>query len=149
VVRHGYLPHADSIALMRSADLLFLPLHNLPSGTRATIVPGKTYEYLASGTPILGALPPGDAKDVLLEAGNATVVPPDDVDGMATAILMALEGPGGDGPRQPRADVVARFEYRRLAADLARLFDGVLEPGTSSALAPHGGPEPAAASSIR
>ncbi len=34
---------------MRSADLLFLPMQNLPPGVRATIVPGKTYEYLASG----------------------------------------------------------------------------------------------------
>ena len=78
VVRHGYLSHAESIELMRSADLAFLPLHNLPQGMRATIVPGKTYEYLASRTPILAALPPGDARDILIEAGNATVVRPDE-----------------------------------------------------------------------
>ena len=39
-------------------------------GVRATIVPGKTYEYLASGTTILGAVPEGDARDILEEAGT-------------------------------------------------------------------------------
>ena len=62
---HGYVTHAESIELMRTADLLFLPMQNLPAGTRATIVPGKTYEYLASGTPILAAVPDGDARDIL------------------------------------------------------------------------------------
>ena len=129
VVRHGYLSHAESIELMRSADLAFLPLHNLPPGMRATIVPGKTYEYLASGTPILAALPPGDARDILIEAGNATVVRPDDVEGLSAAILSAVER-SNDGLHPPatRAEVVARFEYRTLAADLARVFDEILGP---------------------
>src|SRR6266511_2709521 len=43
---HGYVTHAESIELIRTADLLFLPMQNLPPGVRATIVPGKTYEYL-------------------------------------------------------------------------------------------------------
>ena len=61
----GYLPHAETVALLSSADLLFLPMHDLPKGARATIVPGKTYEYLASGRPILAAVPDGDARDLL------------------------------------------------------------------------------------
>ena len=57
------------------------PTQNFPPGVRATIVPGKTYEYLASGTTILGAVPEGDARDILTEAGNAVIVRPEDVDG--------------------------------------------------------------------
>jgi hypothetical protein len=44
----GYLSHASSVELIRTADLLFLPMHNLPSGTRSRIVPGKSYEYMAA-----------------------------------------------------------------------------------------------------
>ena len=55
VHRHGYLPHAQAVALMRSADLLFLPMQDVPG--RAGLVPGKTYEYLAAGRPILAAVP--------------------------------------------------------------------------------------------
>jgi glycosyltransferase involved in cell wall biosynthesis len=124
---HGYVSHSASIEMMRSADLLFLPLHNLPGAQRASIVPGKTYEYLASGTPILAAVPPGDARDILTEAGNAIVTDPDDFEAIASGIRCALERASAGAPAQsPDPSVVARFEYRNLARDLATVFDGVL-----------------------
>jgi glycosyltransferase involved in cell wall biosynthesis len=127
VTLHGYISHADSIELMRTANLLFLPMQNMREGVRATIVPGKTYEYLAAGTPILGALPEGDARDILTEAGNAALVLPDDVEAMARAIAEAVARfQSGERPPGPDPDVVARFEYRRLAAELASVFDRVL-----------------------
>ena len=58
----GYISHAESVAIMRSSDLLFLPMHELPAGRRAGLVPGKTYEYLAAERPILAAVPDGDAR---------------------------------------------------------------------------------------
>jgi glycosyltransferase involved in cell wall biosynthesis len=126
-VLHGYVTHADSIGLMQTADLLFLPMQSLPPGRRATIVPGKTYEYLASGTPTLAAVPDGDARDILGEAGNAILVRPDDIDGMAAAIAGAVERfQAGLPSRPPDPDVVARFEYRRLAGELAAVFEAVL-----------------------
>lgn len=126
VTLHGYMSHADSIELMRTGNLLFLPMQNLPPGVRATIVPGKTYEYLASGTPILAAVPDGDAHDILAEAGNATIVRPDDVEGMVEGLQQAVgRFRVGDSPRPPDGDVVARFEYGKLAADLAAVFDGI------------------------
>ena len=87
----GYLPHAETIGLLRSSDLLFLPMHDLPTGVRARIVPGKTYEYLASGRPILAAVPDGDARDLLTRAGTGLLCRPDDVAGMATIIAGELE----------------------------------------------------------
>lgn len=124
---HDYMSHADSIELMKTADLLFLPMQNLPKGVRATIVPGKTYDYLASGTPILAAVPDGDARDILAEAGNATLVRPDDVDALTLAIREAMDASRrGERPRRPDPHVVDRFEYRRLAEELARVFDRVL-----------------------
>ena len=126
VTLHGYMSHSESIELMRTGDLLFLPMQNLPPGVRATIVPGKTYEYLASGTPILGAVPEGDARDILTEAGNASLVRPDDVEGLAAAIARAVDRfRSGEDPHPPNSEVVARFEYRKLAADLAAVFDAL------------------------
>ena len=52
-----FVPHAATLELMRSADLLFLPMHDLPPGRRAGLIPHKTYEYLAAGRPILAAVP--------------------------------------------------------------------------------------------
>ena len=122
VREHGYLSHAETVSLMQSADLLFLPMQDLPPGVRATIVPGKTYEYLAAGPPILGAVPAGDARDLLTAAGGAVVCDPRDVAGMAEAIVSLIEGGRAD-PRDP--EVVEQFERRRLTGRLAGVLDSV------------------------
>ena len=118
----GYLPHDETLRLLRTADLLFLPMQDLPEGTRAGIVPGKTYEYLGSGRRILAAVPDGDARDLLAEAAGAILCRPADVDALAAAILSELDHRPAAGPDPA---VVARYEYRVLAARLAALFDGL------------------------
>jgi glycosyltransferase involved in cell wall biosynthesis len=126
-VLHGYLPHADSIALMRSADLLFLPMQNLPNGRRSSTIPGKTFEYLASGRPILGAVPNGDARDIIQEAGH-TVCGPDDVDAIADSIARAVERKALDpAPFCPDWSVVRQFERRQLAKNFAEVIDEVAQ----------------------
>jgi glycosyltransferase involved in cell wall biosynthesis len=132
VVRtHGFVTHPASVALMRSADLLFLPMHDLPRGVRATIVPGKTYEYLASRRPILAAVPDGDARDLLEEAGSAVLTRPADVDAMVETLRGLLERrlvlPA------PSEEVVARYAYPSLAAELGRVFDVVVGSGRARA----------------
>jgi glycosyltransferase involved in cell wall biosynthesis len=123
----GYLPHTESIALMRSADLLFLPMQNKPGNSRSTTIPGKTFEYLASGRPILAAVPAGDARDLLVEAG-ADVCSPDDTDGMARAIRRRLDMHLVDGPGELDAkEVVRPFERSRLAWSLAAILKDVLD----------------------
>jgi glycosyltransferase involved in cell wall biosynthesis len=123
----GYLPHADAVELIRSADLLFLPLHDVPPGDRVAVVPGKTYEYLASGRPILGAVPDGDARDLLLEAGTAAICAPTDWNAMAQIVRAEVERrANGEPVPEPRPDVLARYERRRLTADLAGIFDRLL-----------------------
>jgi glycosyltransferase involved in cell wall biosynthesis len=124
---HGYLSHRDAIALMRSSDLLFLPMQNLPPGARATIVPGKTYEYLAAESPILAAVPDGDARDILARAGGVFLVRPDDVDGMVETIRQQVaRHRAGLLPPSRDTAFVDQFEYRHLAAQLAATFDRVL-----------------------
>jgi glycosyltransferase involved in cell wall biosynthesis len=135
---HGYLRHSDTIALLRTADLLFLPMHDLPPGRRAGIVPGKTYEYLASGRPILAAVPDGDARDLLERAGNAFLCRPRDTEGLRAAIAEQLRRvEAGERPARTRREVVDRYAYSGLAGELAGVFDGVL---ASAAAADRPGP---------
>ena len=124
---HGYLPHAESVRLLQSADLLFLPMQKLAPGLRSGNVPGKTYEYLASGRPILAAVPEGDARDLLERAGAAYVCEPDDVAAMKE-ILAARVAALDDGDRPPVRDreVVARYEWGDLAAEVAGILDSIL-----------------------
>jgi glycosyltransferase involved in cell wall biosynthesis len=133
---HGHLPHAETIALVRSADLLFLPMHDLPRGVRAGIVPGKAYEYLGSGRPILAAVPDGDARDLLSHVPTATLCRPSDVDAMAEAILSQLRAfrTYGRAPTR-RPPVAARFERKRLTGELAAVLDAVCASSPRSAAA--------------
>ncbi len=123
----GYLPHAESLQLTRTADLLFLPMHNLPPGHRCRIVPGKTYEYMASGRPILAAVPDGDARDFLTRCGTALICRPDDVPGMMRHLERAYQAwESGNTVGSLRRDFVEQFERRQLTRRLAEAFRGVL-----------------------
>ena len=128
VVHHGYLSHPAAISLMQSADLLFLPMHGLRPGVRCRTVTGKTYEYLAAGRPILAALPDGDARDLLTTLPHVRLCRPTDIDCMMDAIRDAmLDERGASTP----PEVLARFERRRLATQLAQVFDEVLANATA------------------
>jgi glycosyltransferase involved in cell wall biosynthesis len=125
---YGHLPHPETVAVARSADLLFLPMHDLPPGVRAGIVPCKTYEYLAAERPVLAAVPDGDCRDLLAQFDRAQLVRPADVAGMAAAIAARMDaGPppavpdqGLDGPR------LAPYERRAMTERIAAVLDGVV-----------------------
>jgi glycosyltransferase involved in cell wall biosynthesis len=62
----GYLPHAESVALLQGADALLLLIPELPNNRG--ILTGKLFEYLGSGRPIWGFGPvDGDANAILRE----------------------------------------------------------------------------------
>jgi glycosyltransferase involved in cell wall biosynthesis len=128
VRRHGQLGHAETIALMRSADLLFLPMHELPPGRRAGLIPYKTYEYLAAERPVLAAVPDGDVRDLLAPLKHATVCRPSDVGGMAGAIREWAKGaPVGEVLQGLDSPPLRELERGRLVARIAPIFDEVLE----------------------
>ena len=125
VVRmHGYLDHSETLRLLRTADLLFLPMHDMPEGHRIGITPGKTYEYVASGRPILAAVPDGDVRELLQEAGTAFICRPADVAAMRRIVREQVERVRSGAPA-PALDeaVAARYERRHLTGLLAGVFD--------------------------
>ncbi len=124
----GYVSHRESVAMLRSADLLFLPLHSLPAGERARIVPGKTYEYLAAQRPILAAVPPGDARDFVIASGMGEVCEPEDVAAMVGILRKRLAARlAGEQPPPAETSFYRQFERRELSAKLAGALDSVLD----------------------
>jgi len=123
----GYLPRDESLGIVRAADLLFLAMHNLPTGRRSTTAPSKMFEYMASGRPILAAVPDGDAKDFLAKVGTAFICRPDDVDGMVQILTQAYDmWKTGKQPPPPNWDFLRAFDRRALTQFLAREFDAAL-----------------------
>jgi glycosyltransferase involved in cell wall biosynthesis len=105
-------------------------MQNLAARERAGIIPGKTYEYLAAGKPILAAVPEGDAREIVRGAGTGLVCDPDDVAGMAEIIRLQIER-WRRGDVEPRAnrEYIQRFERRPLTAELANLLHEVVAEG--------------------
>ena len=123
----GFLPHVDCLSYVRGADLLFLPMHRMPPGRRATIVPGKAYEYMATGLPILAAVPQGDARDFLSQAGTGLLCEPDDFDSMVRILKdqFAMWNVGNSTTTWNKK-YVEQFERRRLTEKLALELEKVL-----------------------
>jgi glycosyltransferase involved in cell wall biosynthesis len=120
---HEFLPHRETLPIMSSADVLFLPMHDLPVGRRAGLVPQKTYEYLAAGRPILAAVPDGDARELLEAAGLAQVCRPTDVDGIRAALRREIERwRSGAAPAAVHPEILERCAADRLAREFAELY---------------------------
>jgi len=91
-----YAPRVESLELQRDSDALLLLIPEA-GGRGRGVLSGKVFEYLASGRPILAAVPPdGAAAELIRETGAGVVVPPDDVDALKAA-LVELEGRFRDG----------------------------------------------------
>jgi hypothetical protein len=102
-------------------------MHKIAEGRRAGIVPGKTFEYLASTRPILAAVPAGDARDLLEAAGNSAICGPDDVAAMMDIIREQVRRKrSGEPSPAPDPTLVASYDWRVLALELGALFQRVM-----------------------
>jgi hypothetical protein len=118
----GPFPRDQTLRRILDSDLLLL------LGETLTIqIPGKLYEYLRSGRPILALAPPGAQTDLLRATGGAWIVEPNDVSGAAAAIRDAYRRwlSGEPGPKaDPR--VVSGFDRRVLVGRFAGELDAAV-----------------------
>ncbi|SRR6266498_830872 len=109
----------ETIRRIRQADLLLLLAERF-----VIQIPGKTYEYLRAGRPILALTSEGALANFLLRTGAGWVVNPKDDAGVLGAVRERYRQ-WEAGERGPVADpeIVAGFDRRKLAGRLAELFD--------------------------
>jgi glycosyltransferase involved in cell wall biosynthesis len=119
----GRLSHKDAVALMSSADILFFATAD---GTYQELaLPGKMYEYLATGRPVIALThPDGDAARVLARVGGAIVIAPEDSERVQNVISTACVAGRLDVPPHDR-DALAAFERSNLTKRLASVLDAV------------------------
>lgn len=86
----GNLPHKQLITLYGESSLLLLVLHGYKDAEG--YMPGKLFEYLATGLPVLGVGPVrGDAGQLLNETGSGRMIAADDKNGMKDFIRKHFE----------------------------------------------------------
>ena len=126
----GPLAHGEARALQRAADLLLLWK---PRGFH-TMVPGKIYEYLDAGRPLLALLEEGDEAEQLVRRAGGTCLPSGDREGLAAEIerryLAWKEGAGTETQASPgRPDWLEEHTRSSLSARLATLLDELADAG--------------------
>jgi glycosyltransferase involved in cell wall biosynthesis len=114
--------HRDAVTAMLSARVLLLLEQDSDRGR--LVLPGKAFEYLRAGRPILAVVPrDGAAARFVRETGAGIAVDPSSPAEIAEGLARLLDGVAGSCPTAASA---ARYERRALTAELARIFDTVL-----------------------
>ena len=114
----GYVPHAQAIAALTSADIL---VYSINPGTGETIVPGKTFEYLAARKPVLVIGEKIEGMQILMKHLPCRHCRFDAVDDIAAALLAFFtEFRKGVLPKAPPPPV--DFSRSHQAAQLAAIL---------------------------
>ena len=118
-----YVPHADAIAHMRTADLLMVAVQRVEHNEGVT--PAKMFEYLSLGIPVLGLAPPdGDLGRILRETAGGSTFDHEDADGITAFIAQqAARVARGEPAPRPNDAALHAYDRRVLTGRLAALFD--------------------------
>ncbi len=123
----GYLSKAVSVERNSACDVLFLPMESATSGGKPLFIPGKAFEYMNAGKPILALSGPCDCISVLEPSGLLARFEPQDTNG----ILEWLHSVISDRQRlhllKPDTAYIERFSFRNIVGKIAGVFDEVLE----------------------
>jgi glycosyltransferase involved in cell wall biosynthesis len=110
---------------MAGADVGLLT--NTTAGGDATSVPGKVYEYLALGKPVLCLTEGGAAETLLSRLGAGSLAARIDDPSSIAAALDRLQA--GDRPEAGAGNGLARYSRRELASEMAGLLERVSAGG--------------------
>lgn len=117
----GFIPQAQALKYMEDTDYLLLTMTNDIS------VPGKLFEYMATGKPILAITPPGSEVDrILQETAAGITAPPDNLEAIRKMILRAFDAwRAGKKLIEHQGVPVQRYERPRLAEEYGKLIRGI------------------------
>ena len=122
---HGYVNHDESIAKLKSADVLWFMV-----GKRRNIdaiLPGKVYEYIGTRKPIIASVPDGAAKLAVTEYKAAFVTEPDNVEQIKDTIIKVFSLFKEGKLPTPDEKYVESFRRDALTEILAKQLNKVLK----------------------
>ena len=113
----GFMPQSEALRQIEETDFLLLTMTNDIS------LPGKLFEYLATGKPILALAAAGsEVHQILAETGSGWCADPFDSAAIRAMLQKAVQY-REQAASQIHWDKVRRYERPRLAAELAELIE--------------------------
>ncbi|WP_316840679.1 glycosyltransferase [Pedobacter gandavensis] len=112
------IPHKDSLQEIMNADWLLL----VP-GPGAGTMPGKLYEYLATGNPIIALVEEGPAKELILKLNIGYISSPERVDDLSKILLEVIEGRSPYKRLDNDSPELKRFDRKNIAQEVAQLLN--------------------------
>jgi glycosyltransferase involved in cell wall biosynthesis len=122
---HGYVNHIESIAKLKSADVLWFMV-----GRRKNIdaiLPGKVYEYFGTRKPVIACVPDGAAKMVANEYKASFITEPDNVDQIKKTFIQVYQQYKEGSLPVPDEKYVEGFRRDVLTEQLAKELNKVLK----------------------
>ncbi|MEO6131000.1 MAG: glycosyltransferase [Saprospiraceae bacterium] len=120
-----FVPHSEAVKIQQQAQVLLLLINDAPSSL--SIIPGKLYEYLGAGRPILSIGPPdSDSAKVINMAKGGVVHGYHDVEGIKNRILEYFSL-YQNGNLSGTSEGVEKFTRKERAKDFAQLLESLTE----------------------
>ena len=123
----GYLSKIDSFNMSKNCDILFIPLESEKNGQKPLFIPGKLYEYLKIGKPILALSGYSDCADILKQAGIGIIVNPYDEKIIAEKIIEIIINKDNLYKYKLNNDYVNQFSFKNITYRLSIMFNYLLE----------------------
>jgi glycosyltransferase involved in cell wall biosynthesis len=118
-----FVPQAEARQFMEETDVLLLPW------TDRINIPGKCFEYLITGKPILAiCYADSEVAHLIEQTASGWIVSPDDI-GEIQQVLMEIYSARGKYPHKRNWEAIRRYERPLLAADYARVIRDALKSG--------------------
>jgi len=119
------VPHQDLPLYLKAADVLVIPYSN---DLFTNMVPHlKTFEYMASGTPIVATRTKGN-ENILVHEKNAFLVEPENPESMADGIVKALKNDNlaKEIGKSAKEDVSEKYSWKNSAKKAIEAYETIL-----------------------
>ncbi len=121
----GYYSKQESIARLAACDVLFLPLE---TSDDSLFIPGKIFDYLKIGKPILVLGPNSDCTHIIERAGLCIRIDPENQDEIADTLAQLIRNKAKlrEIYKSDKVYIENTFHFQHLAKQMANVFEEVL-----------------------
>ncbi|MFA6235225.1 MAG: hypothetical protein WC824_13705 [Bacteroidota bacterium] len=124
IVVREYMPHSASVRHLFQSDALLMVVDDFKGNEE--IVPGKVYEYIGSGRPVITLAPVGAVTQVIEETDSGRCTRSNDIGGIADIFLdFYRQWESGTLGKEQKRGAVQQFERREVTRRLAALLDEI------------------------